>query len=295
MKGDPMSEEEKEELLYAPPEAEAEAEDYGEDDPGSCSVCGKDYEIVRPGKSQPTCDCHMRCPCGRMKVYYAIGEHPTEPKAGGYLCPSCGMMGPCDEVLKKSLVRSPVEEGDEHRARLLTYVQLGRVKLPIPFGHGFFFDPKTGKLMFSPWAMHAMRLTWSMDSDFPIEVPEEVDLSGEMGIWTMISAVVMAALDGHPEASKWQVVYEFATAIENKKLGQMKKTLSEQFSLWVLVTKQKQELMRKLLTLRPDLTLSQIRSASKSPWVVGKYDLEACLKLQTELIGMGAFTQITRA
>ncbi len=28
-----------------------------EEDPGSCPYCGEEYELVRPGKSQPVCDC----------------------------------------------------------------------------------------------------------------------------------------------------------------------------------------------------------------------------------------------
>lgn len=33
------------------------AKTWLEEDPGWCLQCQKPYELVRPGKSQPTCDC----------------------------------------------------------------------------------------------------------------------------------------------------------------------------------------------------------------------------------------------
>jgi len=29
-----------------------------DEDPGRCAICGKPFELVRPGKSQPTCSCY---------------------------------------------------------------------------------------------------------------------------------------------------------------------------------------------------------------------------------------------
>ena len=29
-----------------------------EEDPGTCIHCGKTFQLIRPGKSQPTCDCY---------------------------------------------------------------------------------------------------------------------------------------------------------------------------------------------------------------------------------------------
>lgn len=34
-----------------------EAYDWTDEDPGSCVTCGQPWELLRPGKSQPTCDC----------------------------------------------------------------------------------------------------------------------------------------------------------------------------------------------------------------------------------------------
>lgn len=31
--------------------------DWANEDPGECARCGHPFEWVRPGKSQPTCDC----------------------------------------------------------------------------------------------------------------------------------------------------------------------------------------------------------------------------------------------
>jgi hypothetical protein len=30
---------------------------WANEDPGTCVKCGEPFELVRPGKSQPTCDC----------------------------------------------------------------------------------------------------------------------------------------------------------------------------------------------------------------------------------------------
>jgi hypothetical protein len=57
-------------------------------DPGSCPECKKKLEWVRPGKSQPTCDCQDKCPtCGTMRRHFAFGE--LRERIAGFLCPKC--------------------------------------------------------------------------------------------------------------------------------------------------------------------------------------------------------------
>jgi hypothetical protein len=34
-----------------------DADDWTFEDPGTCSRCGEPFDLVRPGKSQPTCEC----------------------------------------------------------------------------------------------------------------------------------------------------------------------------------------------------------------------------------------------
>lgn len=61
-------------------------------DPGHCPECGQAFQIVRPGKSQPVCDCHENCPCGGRITY-----HPPEDSKytgiSGYFCDRCGPFG----------------------------------------------------------------------------------------------------------------------------------------------------------------------------------------------------------
>lgn len=53
-----------------------------------CPDCGAEHQPVRPGKTQPTCDCHETCyKHGRNKiVYHAEGEFP---RMSGYFCADC--------------------------------------------------------------------------------------------------------------------------------------------------------------------------------------------------------------
>lgn len=268
-----------------------------EEDPGSCLVCGKEYEVVRPGKSQPTCDCHMRCACGRMKNWYCDGEHPTDKKGSGYLCPACGMVGPSSLIVNKSLVSRPVESSDFKKASLLTYVKLGKVELPIPFGHGFFFNVEDGRLMYSPHAFHLEdRKTWSMDSDFPLEIPEDIDVRSK-GFWAMMSSVILMALDGHPEASKWRVVYEIASNLENEeraKAVQMKRYESCQLVIAELRGQGISEALKiELKKLRPELSVKEISKELKSlPFNISRYPMGQCLQIQRDLFMVGAYVLI---
>ena len=53
-----------------------------------CPDCGRAHEYVRPGKTQPTCDCHERCPVHgpNMVVYHPPGEYG---RTSGYFCAEC--------------------------------------------------------------------------------------------------------------------------------------------------------------------------------------------------------------
>lgn len=58
------------------------------EDAGECIECGKPWELVRPGKSQPTCDCQDKCDtCGAMRRHFAAGE--ISERMSGFLCPVC--------------------------------------------------------------------------------------------------------------------------------------------------------------------------------------------------------------
>jgi len=61
--------------------------DWG--DPGSCPDCRKPWEWVRPGKSQPVCDCAETCRVhGPHKIVYHEPGDP-EPNLSGYYCVEC--------------------------------------------------------------------------------------------------------------------------------------------------------------------------------------------------------------
>lgn len=52
---------------------------------GSCPACGEKFVLVRPGKSQPSCTCHMTCSgCGGEY------DHIEEPNVRWYGCKACG-------------------------------------------------------------------------------------------------------------------------------------------------------------------------------------------------------------
>lgn len=67
-------------------------------DPGvSCADCGLPHEWVRPGKTQPTCDCAFICREHKTPLTYRGEDHPanvTAKAAGvgmslGYHCDAC--------------------------------------------------------------------------------------------------------------------------------------------------------------------------------------------------------------
>ncbi len=67
-----------------------DAFDYDED-PGTCPDCGRPWEIVRPGKSQPTCDCNDYCPIHRQTKCEYVMPPPHYEGGGiwGWICPEC--------------------------------------------------------------------------------------------------------------------------------------------------------------------------------------------------------------
>ena len=79
----------------ADPSNPADEEDWPEDDwgdPGHCPECGQAWEHVRPGKSQPTCRCAEKCPCGGTIRYHSSKTSP-HPQVQGYFCDTCGPFG----------------------------------------------------------------------------------------------------------------------------------------------------------------------------------------------------------
>jgi hypothetical protein len=60
-----------------------------------CARCGADHELVRPGKTQPTCDCDLKCHDHETPIpfeYRTESTHPPKPGRGGsygYHCPVC--------------------------------------------------------------------------------------------------------------------------------------------------------------------------------------------------------------
>lgn len=79
------------------------------DDPRSwCPDCGAEDELVRPGKTQPTCDCHEHCPVHGpgMFVYHPEGEVPG---ISGWFCKPCqGAPEETIEVLAEDTELSPL-------------------------------------------------------------------------------------------------------------------------------------------------------------------------------------------
>ena len=63
-----------------------------DEDPGRCADCGAPFQWVRPGKSQSTCECDLKCPIhGPGAIQYHPVGHPV-PNMGGWFCLQC--MGP---------------------------------------------------------------------------------------------------------------------------------------------------------------------------------------------------------
>lgn len=65
-----------------------------------CARCGTPHECVRPGKTQPTCNCDDFCYMhdDPVRIEYRTEEHPSNDVASraagygmhlGYVCPEC--------------------------------------------------------------------------------------------------------------------------------------------------------------------------------------------------------------
>lgn len=68
-------------------------------DPGHCPECSAGWEMVRPGKAQPTCDCQDKClSCGLMRRHVAPGE--IARNISGFCCPNCDS----DEDMREALI-----------------------------------------------------------------------------------------------------------------------------------------------------------------------------------------------
>lgn len=60
--------------------------DYIDEDPGTCPDCDEEAQMMRPGKSQPVCECHLKCDeCGwKITYHYESGAKET-----GWWCDNC--------------------------------------------------------------------------------------------------------------------------------------------------------------------------------------------------------------
>ena len=62
-----------------------------------CPECGAKHMTVRPGKTQPSCDCDNICVCGN-RIEYHCEENEKWPNFFGYYCSKCGPFGPDHEI-----------------------------------------------------------------------------------------------------------------------------------------------------------------------------------------------------
>lgn len=70
-----------------------------DEDKAYCPKCGVQHSPVRPGKTQPNCECDSICDCGGRITYHHEPD-PRWPRVAGYFCDECGPFGlPIDDVL----------------------------------------------------------------------------------------------------------------------------------------------------------------------------------------------------
>jgi hypothetical protein len=72
---------------------------WANENPGKCSRCGEPHEHVRPGKTQPTCECDEHCWIhgDGVRLEYRGEDHPVNVASRtigygmglGYHCPAC--------------------------------------------------------------------------------------------------------------------------------------------------------------------------------------------------------------
>lgn len=55
-----------------------------------CAECGAPHQFVRPGKTQPTCNCDITCPYCKGEFKYYGEPDPKWPNVSGWFCPKCG-------------------------------------------------------------------------------------------------------------------------------------------------------------------------------------------------------------
>lgn len=77
-----------------------------EEDPGYCEECKTPFELIRPGKSQPTCECHLK---ERIFPDAMYNEIPQETRCS---CPIC---------TENNRIRQIAESGDVERMRNVIY------------------------------------------------------------------------------------------------------------------------------------------------------------------------------
>lgn len=62
-----------------------------------CVDCGAKHVIVRPGKTQPSCDCENICKCGN-RIEYHYESNSKWPNFFGYYCSKCGPLEDYNEI-----------------------------------------------------------------------------------------------------------------------------------------------------------------------------------------------------
>ncbi len=54
-----------------------------------CTYCGRRYEWVIPGKTQPVCNCHQMCSCGGKITYHEYDINAAPGGMYGWYCDEC--------------------------------------------------------------------------------------------------------------------------------------------------------------------------------------------------------------
>lgn len=82
--------------VYGPDEGPEEgetdiwAETEWEAEHTKCPDCGAKYEVVRPGKTQPSCDCEFICKKCGGRIEFHVTPLMKWPGCSGYFCANCG-------------------------------------------------------------------------------------------------------------------------------------------------------------------------------------------------------------
>ncbi len=72
----------------------------------NCEVCDSPCEIVRPGKCQETCECHLICYIckGTYERFDQWNPHPIFPRWFGEYCRGCGPGGILHDIPSLTLL-----------------------------------------------------------------------------------------------------------------------------------------------------------------------------------------------